>query len=107
MFFNSKSISDLALMLDELSPRIPVIVKGYTKINSLIVNPSRPDAVFAFCGPKADMDWVVWDFDPAQPAGTDDIDGFFDGCEVFGIETNVTFDGVMVNAIIVYRDLWG
>ena len=109
MFFNSKSISDIATLLDELDPHTPIIVKGYIKINDAANRPNDPDAVFAFGGYNNDgsKSWVVWDFDPAQPAGTDNIDRFFDDCEIFSIETNATYDGEKVNAIIVYRDSWG
>ena len=107
MFFNTKTISDLVAMLDQFAPSVPIIIKGYTKINDAVNKPNDPDAVLVYCGEDADIKWLVWDFDPACPCGVDDIDTFFGGCTIFGAEIDTRYDGDTVNAIIIYRDLWG
>lgn len=103
MFYETDNINDLAAMLMEVLPHLPVIIKAYHTLNSIITR-DNPTAVLFY---DDDNTWTVYDFDPAQPACVEHINDFFEGCKILGVTVKTSYDGEPANIITVYAKAWG
>lgn len=101
MFYDTTSIHDISNMISDLAPGKPVLIKGYKTLIDITLN-RAPATVLVH---EDDDTWSVYDSDPAFPVCIENVDEFFQSCEVLGAHVDTYFEGYPANVIVVYAKM--